>query len=120
MLKATHARWLSGLFAGDYGPSYVEERLRIGHTHVRVGLEPFWVEGVMNILRCEGLQAIATEESDPRRACALAASLIKILDLDLLIIGQAYADERLERLSKFTGMKRSLIENAIRMGGKKG
>lgn len=119
LLKATHARWMSGLFTGTYDEGYVAERLRIGQTHVRVGLEPFWVEGVMDILRCEGLKAISAEESSSARACELAASLIKILDLDLLIIGQAYADERLDRLSKFTGMKRTLIENAIRMGGKK-
>lgn len=119
MLKATHARWMAGLFTGTYDEAYVAERLRIGQTHVRVGLDTFWVEGVMNILRCEGLLAISGEVSDPRRACALAASLIKILDLDLLIIGQAFADERLDRLSKFTGMKRALIENAIRIGGRK-
>ena len=33
----------------------------------------------------------------------------------MLLINMAYADERLERLSSFTGMKRTLIENIIRI-----
>jgi hypothetical protein len=119
LLKATHAAWMGGLFSGDYGEAYLNERLRIGQTHVRVGLDPFWVEGVMDILRCQGMLAIASEVQDPQDACQLSASLIRILDLDLLVIGQAYAEERLDRLSKFTGMKRTLIENAIRMAGRK-
>lgn len=118
-LKATHARWMAGLFGGDYGQSYFEERLRIGATHVRVGLDPSWVEGVVSMLRGEGLEAIQGEIADPATAVSLTRSYLRILDLDLFIIGAAYAAERLERLSKFTGMNKRLIENVIRIGGKK-
>jgi len=118
-LKQTHARWMSGLFGGEYGESYLNERLRIGQTHVRVGLDPSWVEGVVSMLRGEGLMAIQSEIADPTTAAAMTRSYLRILDLDLFIIGAAYAAERLERLSKFTGMNKRLIENVIRMGGKK-
>lgn len=117
-LKETHTRWMAGLFAGEYGQDYLAERLRIGAAHVRVGLDPVWVEGVMTTLRGDGLVAIAAEVPDPERAGALGRSLVRILDLDLFIIGHAYAAERLQRLSRFTGMTPRLIENAIRIGGR--
>ena len=37
-LKATHRVWMLELFGGQYGPEYLERRLRIGMAHVRVGL----------------------------------------------------------------------------------
>lgn len=119
-LKQTHARWMMGLFAGSYGQEYVAERLRIGQAHVRVGLDPAWVEGVMSLLRVEGMVAICDEIADKHTAAAQVRSYLRILDLDLFVIGHAYAQERLERLSSFTGMNRRLIENVIRMAGKKG
>ena len=41
------------------------------------------------------------------------ASLVKVLDLDLMIINLAYGEERLERLSSFTGMSRKLLERCV-------
>lgn len=116
LLKTTHARWMAGLFAGDYGEAYANERLRIGRTHVRVGLDPAWVEGVMSMLRTEGMRAIS-EEYPTGGAAERAASYVRVLDLDLFIINFAYGEERLDRLSRFTGMKRVLIENVIRRAG---
>ena len=112
-LKATHARWMGELFAGDYGEAYFENRIRIGDAHVRIGLPPYFVEAVMNLIRTHGHLAIVDEVGDPREAAKLYASLLKILDLDLLVINLAYAEERLDRVTAFTGMSRKLIENVI-------
>jgi hypothetical protein len=115
-LKKTHARWMSELFGGDYGQSYFENRLRIGQTHVRIGLDTWWVEGVMSYLRTAGNRAILSEVADRGEAEKTFAALCKILDLDLLLINVAYAEERLERLTNFTGMSRKLIERCIKKG----
>jgi hypothetical protein len=115
-LKGTHRRWMMELFAGDYGPSYFENRLRIGEAHVRIGLEPWWVEGVMSFLRTASAEAIAVSEPDAGRAAELHGSLCKLLDLDLLVINMAYAEERLDRLTRFTGLSRRLIERCIIKG----
>lgn len=117
LLKTTHARWMSGLFGGEYGDEYANERMRIGKTHVRVGLDPSYVEGVMCMLRTEGVAAISAVYPDSRVAADYISSYLRILDLDLFIINHAYAEERLDRLSRFTGMKRVLIENVIRKAG---
>ena len=42
------------------------------------------------------------------------ASYCKIIDLDLILINLAYNEERLDRLSAVTGMRRNLIENLVK------
>ncbi|MCY1064814.1 protoglobin domain-containing protein [Nannocystis sp. RBIL2] len=112
-LKQTHLRWLNELFGGDYGERYFAERWRIGLAHVRVGVRPWWVEAVTSFLRGEGLALLEAHVEDPARRAAAGRSLLKILDLDLMIINLAYADDRVDRLCRFTGMSRKLIERCI-------
>lgn len=116
-LKRTHAQWMKELFAGDYGDAYFDSRIRIGQAHVRIELPPEYVEGVMNHLRVKFLaaaaQALSAEELQQR-----IPSLYKILDLDLVLINLAYSEDRIDRISRFTGMRRRLLENMVRYGGK--
>lgn len=114
-LKQTHRRWLASLFSGAYEQPYFEERWRIGLTHVRVGIPPWWVEAVTSYLREAGLELIAVS-SPGTEGIAQAQSYLKILDIDLWIINLAYNDERLVRLSTFTGMSRKLIERCVLQG----
>jgi hemoglobin-like flavoprotein len=118
-LKRTHGAWFNDLLAGDYGPAYLESRWRIGMAHVRIGMSPYWVEVVMSIVRQMAVAALANEIRDPQELGRKCASLLKVLDLDLLIINLAYQDDRMDRLARFTGMKRALIENVIKMPEKK-
>lgn len=111
-LKRTHARWMSELFQGEYGETYFQNRMQIGMVHVKVGLPPWYVEGVMSLIRAKGYEAIAASLG-AAEAGPLYESLLKLLDLDLMIINLAYAEERLDRVSAFTGMSRKLIENVI-------
>lgn len=115
-LKETHHRWMGELVAGSYGDAYFESRLRIGLAHVRVNLDPYYVEGVLTHLRNEGLAAIATDYADHPKLRQLEQAWIKVLDLDLMTINLAYSEERLDRLTKFTGMRRGLIERCIKQG----
>ncbi|MCA9493343.1 MAG: hypothetical protein KC621_25605, partial [Myxococcales bacterium] len=70
-------------------------------------------EGVMDVIRTGGLAAVFAEMEDRAQAIACSQALLKLLDLDLLIINLAYGEERLERLTAFTGFSRRLIENCI-------
>lgn len=114
-LRKTHLAWLESLVGGVYDEGYLASRWRIGLAHVRVGLDPHWVEGVMSFLRTEGIAAISTELDSEKESGLHAASFVKACDLDMLIINLSYAEDRLERLAAFTGMKRALIENIIRI-----
>jgi|JI6StandDraft_1071083.scaffolds.fasta_scaffold00785_19 hypothetical protein len=114
-LKQTHMRWMEGLFLGEYGDSYMEERWRIGLVHVRVGIPPWWVEAVTSFLRDAGSALITSTFPGPEGA-ALSRSYLKILDIDLWLINLAYNDERLARLCNFTGMSRKLLERCVAQG----
>lgn len=112
-LKSTHNRWMTELFAGDYGDQYLENRWKIGLVHVRVGVSPHWVEAVVSFLRASAIELIEQKVADKALQTAYSQSVLRILDLDLMIINLAYGEERLERLSQFTGMSRKLIERCV-------
>ena len=112
-LKRTHNRWMSELFAGEYGEGYFNDRWRIGLAHVRVGVKPWWVEAVTSFLRTEGLGLLTNEIADPAQRTRSVQALVKILDIDLMIINLAYSAETIDRLTQFTGMSRKLIERCV-------
>ena len=116
-LKAIHGVWMMELFSGDYGRGYFDRRERIGQAHVRINLPPEFVEGVMSFIRAEGVALINANVPEADRELAISA-LIKILDLDLIVINLAYSEERIDRITRLTGMRRRLIENIIRASKK--
>ncbi len=112
-LKKTHGIWLRELFAGDYGDAYFQRRWTIGLTHVRVNVPPHYVEAVVSFLRVESERLIARELVDADLVAKRHTSLVKILDLDLMIINLAYGFERVDRLCNFTGMSKVLLQRCI-------
>ncbi len=118
-LKKTHLAWTLNLFEGDYGRPFFEAQYRIGEVHVAQNISPELVEGVMNCLRIGGRRAIEAELGATPEAMLHYDSLVKVLDLALMTINLAYHDERIERISAFTGMSRKLLENLVKHGGKK-
>jgi len=112
-LKKTHSKWMDELFAGDYGEAYFEGRWKIGLTHVRVNVPPHYVEAVISFLRTESEHLLARELNDPALVATRHASVLKILDIDLMVINFAYAAERIDRLCNFTGMSKKLIARCI-------
>lgn len=115
-LKATHQRWMGQLFDGEYGRPFFDVQYRIGSVHVTQNINPEYVEAVTSTLRTYGRLAIYEEMGGSDEARDKANSLQKVLDLALMVINLAYADERTSRMSKVTGMSRKLIENLVRKG----
>jgi len=48
-LKGAQKKYLLELFAGDYGESYFERRLKIGIIHNKIGLTPRWYLGSYSV-----------------------------------------------------------------------
>jgi len=116
-LKKTHRQWYEELFCGVYDEAYFAKRHAIGLAHVRIGLRPYWVEGVMNIIRTRLIPALQSDPSVPFETAS--AAVLKVLDLDLAIINLSYQQDRIDRLSDFTGMSKKLIENIINLPPRK-
>ncbi len=100
-LKGTLLQWVRELLAGRYDAAYVERRWRVGWRHVEIGLDQVYTNVALSRLRA-GL-ARALGESWSGAAAGLietAASLHKLLDLDLAIIEDAYQAEYAARLQR--------------------
>ncbi len=89
-------RWLTTLFAGEYGPDYFATRCRIGQTHVRVGLAQHYMvtgcevirSGLADVIR---LASVSDAESKIR-------SVNKLLALDLGVMLESYKMSYIERV----------------------
>lgn len=116
-LKSTHKRWFGELFNGVYDEAYYQNRAKIGIAHVRVGLHPEYVDGIMSQIEQDASVALI-KTLPAEQAATYIKSLLKILDLDLSIINQTYESERLDRLVEGTGLSRNLLETFISQGNK--
>ena len=108
-LKVTHKQWMEELFNGEYGDAYFAQRYKIGETHVRAKIEPYFVEVITSFLRRKFAEVLS---DNPK---ALEAALT-ILDLDAIIIIGAYHEDRMKRMSEVTGMNQALLERLMSFG----
>ncbi len=115
-LKKTHVAWFFDVLGGEYGRDFFDRQFKIGLTHVRISLPPQYVEGIMSFIRFSSVSAINAKVEDSEKASQLASSLTKILDINLAVINLSYHENRLDKLTQVTGMKRALLENLILQG----
>ena len=115
-LKNTHIHWMNGLFEGEYEEDYFQSRRRIGAAHVGINLPPHFIEGIMCQVRSRALEIVFEDRPDSRQATEQCDSILKILDLDLLIINCAYRNERLDRIFEITGIDRQLVDRLVEKG----
>ncbi len=112
-LKQSQHRYLLSLLPPTLDADYLEERSRIGKTHVRIGLGPRWYLGAYSLyysLLAPHVQRATT--GDPLRREQTFSALIKVLMLDAQIAMEAYIDLREQDLEKLNSelerMSRSL------------
>lgn len=113
-LKETHIRWITDLFSGSYGDTFKETQLKIGMTHVKVGIPPLFVASSMSYLRSALTKVIEKELSDRvDNLSDLSSAVVRVLDLSQFLIDYAYEKDRLKRLTEVTGLSLPLLENLI-------
>lgn len=95
-LRVSLREWLETLFCGRYDTAYVEQRARIGRTHVRVGLSQHYMFGAIEVIWQE-LQRIVREAS-PASCDEKLASLHKLLTIETTIILESYRASYAERV----------------------
>jgi signal transduction histidine kinase len=98
-LLVLQKQYLLSLAPPSLDARYVEERLRIGRAHHRVGLEPRWYLGAYS-LYFRLLVPLVSEalRGQPLHAERAVAALNKVLMLDAQLAMEAYIGRREERL----------------------
>ena len=92
-LSTAQERYLLELFDGDYGPSYVERRLRIGVIHNRIGLTPRWYLGSYSVYMALLLPLIQKKfRFQPAKAVRAVSAVNKILAFDAQLAIDTYIE----------------------------
>ncbi|MDC4226375.1 MAG: PAS domain S-box protein [Candidatus Manganitrophus sp.] len=102
-LKQALALYFDRLTAGDYGDAYVQNRLRIGLTHQRIGLAPKWYFGTYTHYLSELLPKAwqASGENAPKFIETYRALLkVVFFDMGLAIDAYRHADQQAIRAAK--------------------
>lgn len=104
--------WFVELFRGTYDSEYVENRLKIGYIHVKIGLPVRYPLAMIDIISQHG-EAVAAQSDDPETA---QKAFKKVLALDVAIFNQAYEDNQLKHLSELVGGERLARRLLMGMG----
>jgi diguanylate cyclase (GGDEF)-like protein/PAS domain S-box-containing protein len=116
-LKRTQAAYFESLTAGDYGPEYIANRLRVGVVHQRIGLEPKWYLGAYSKYLGELLPEIWQRlRKDPESFINAYRALIKVvlLDMGLAIDTYIQADRQTIRaLNEYADMVFASIPDGL-------
>lgn len=120
-LKQSLRNWLVELLSGPYEAGYVVRRWQVGMRHAEIGLREVYANAAFARLRGGLVDALkASWPGLADEADRAVASLLKLLDLDWMIVTDAYESEHLRRargLERQRGDERfrKLVENAACM-----
>jgi rsbT co-antagonist protein RsbR len=114
-VKRTQREYFIGLFAGKCDLAYVEDRLRVGAAHERIGLAPKWYLGAYR----KYLQLIHdhfyVEIKDPKEAATAFLSVQRIVFFDVALAIDTYIAANLQALGRHQAAIRELSTPVIRV-----
>ncbi len=97
-VKRTQVQYFSELFEGTYDDTYLENRVRVGQTHERIGLGPQWYIGGYCLYMCQLLPVIMGHfREDPETGINTFQSLLKLICFDISVAIDTYIDAMSER-----------------------
>ncbi len=80
--------------------AYTRRRAEIGRVHARIGLEPKWYFGALNLMQQRIAEALAEHPvyaSDPRKIWVALRALTKVHAFDAMIVLDAYTENTVGR-----------------------
>lgn len=107
-LKRSFRAWLQELLAGPYDAAYWERHARIGRRHVQVGLAQRYMIVAVSALRLHFLRILLEDDrGPPERGLRVRLSLNRLLDLELAVMLETYAEDTVE---KVRGLEQARLE----------
>lgn len=109
-LKLSQHAYFIRLTCGEYGPAYVEERLRVGAVHHRVGLTPKWYIGAYRKYLAEIPPVVwRLMGTDPKRYQDTLGALNKIVFFDMALALETYSYAERQALIRMQGYAEQII-----------
>ncbi len=113
-VKRHQRDYFMGLFNGRCDRAYVENRLRVGAAHERVGIDPKWYIGAYSrYLRL--LLGHFTADLPPDQVFAAYGSLIKMVMFDMALSMDTYITASMATLARHQAAIRELSTPVIRL-----
>jgi len=97
-LQNAQRKYVLDLFAGTYGLEYVNNRLRIGLVHKRIGVEPKLYLSATHLLKSLLIGLIRESSANHVLADAIAAALDKLLYFDITLVMETYIRSMLSEI----------------------
>lgn len=92
-LKVTQSAYFCRLFSGKYDYDYLKDRLRIGQTHHRIGLDMKWYMGAFYIyIEFISPKVIEVYKNDTAKTVRALLAINKLINLDEEIAITSYID----------------------------
>jgi rsbT co-antagonist protein RsbR len=113
-VKKLQRQYFVGLFAGTLDLAYVEDRLRVGAAHERIGMAPKWYLGSYG----RYIRLLADRLFDdlpPAEAKEAWKSLAKLITFDMALAIDTYIEASLETLARHQAAIRELSTPVIRV-----
>ena len=105
-LQRSLVTWLARVCGGTYDEAYCEQTAVIGRVHVRIGLPQRYMLTAMALIRVELLRLadrVLGADAAPTRE-----ALVRILDLELAVMLEAYKDSFMERIEQVANERHEL------------
>jgi rsbT co-antagonist protein RsbR len=113
-VKRTQREYFLGLFSGRCDLAYVEDRLRVGAAHERIGLAPKWyLAAYRRYLQLVHDRLYA--DFPPAEASAAFASIQRLVFFDVALAIDTYIEANLEALGRHQAAIRELSTPVIRV-----
>ena len=114
-VKRTQRDYFIGLFGGRCDIAYVEDRLRVGAAHERIGMPPKWYLGAYRQYLQLIHQRFYAEIKDPVEAGAAFISVQRIVFFDVALAIDTYIAANLDALGRHQAAIRELSTPVIRV-----
>jgi rsbT co-antagonist protein RsbR len=114
-VKRTQREYFLGLFAGKCDLAYVEDRLRVGSTHERIGLSTKWYLGAYRKYMQLIEDALRKEFQDAAKVAQSFESIQKIVYFDMALATDTYLASKLDALERHQAAIRELSTPVIRV-----
>jgi rsbT co-antagonist protein RsbR len=114
-VKRTQREYFLGLFAGRCDLPYVEDRLRVGAAHERIGLAPKWYLGAYRQYLQLILERLLLEPLQPDEVHASFTAIQRIVFFDVALAIDTYIAANLEALGRHQAAIRELSTPVIRV-----
>lgn len=115
-LRAAQRKYVLDLFSGDYGINYVNNRLRIGMVHKRIGVEPKLYLSAVVTLKTLIYRVLRNNIADSDSLEKLLSVLDKLFYFDITLVFDTYIDSlvsEIENAKKRTELYARSLEEKV-------